>query len=410
MKNRPSRRAPWSFVAIAQFAFVSGGITYDVLTRVLHESNPFPSIADVFYLATYPLLAIGLFLMVRAQSRERNVGALLDSLIVTVGLALLSWIYLIEPYVRASQLTLLTKAVSMAYPLGDILILYMLARLLLGGARRNTSVIAPLSRRHRLPRRRLDLPMEPTPRELVGRWANGAGVRRLLRAWGDGCSPPVDAGGDRKTTEPPAQPHFAGRDQRVNASRPRSPGGPLILNPTVDDGALIGTVSALLFILVMLRITGLAQSRAVLAQREHILRDLGERLLGTTELSEVVSVSLGAVAAIVGDRSGACLLTQLGDEGERVVGGSRTSSWAAVSSSNEADQAHGGLKVTFPKMPSPIIDSAHYWTQIALADVQGVRRQILISHKSDLSPGHPHHPRSHGRAGLTGDSSGWSSR
>ena len=77
----------------------------------------------------------------RAQSRERNVGALLDSLIVTVGLALLSWIYLIEPYVRAPQLTFLTKAVSMAYPLGDIVILYMLARLLLGGLRRNTSVM-----------------------------------------------------------------------------------------------------------------------------------------------------------------------------------------------------------------------------------------------------------------------------
>ena len=94
LKNRPSRRAPWTLVAIAQFAFVSGGIAYDVLTRVLHENNPFPSIADVFYLATYPLLAIGLFLFVRAQSRERNIGALLDSLIVTVGLALLSWIYL----------------------------------------------------------------------------------------------------------------------------------------------------------------------------------------------------------------------------------------------------------------------------------------------------------------------------
>ncbi len=141
LKNRPSRRAPWTFVAIAQFAFVSGGISYDVLTRVLHDKNPFPSIADVFYLATYPLLAIGLFLFVRAQSRERNVGALLDSLIVTVGLALLSWIYLIEPYVRAPQLTFLTKAVSMAYPLGDIVILYLLARLLLGGLRRNTSVI-----------------------------------------------------------------------------------------------------------------------------------------------------------------------------------------------------------------------------------------------------------------------------
>jgi diguanylate cyclase (GGDEF)-like protein/PAS domain S-box-containing protein len=386
LKNRPSRRAPWSLVAIAQFVFVSGGITYDVLTRVLHENKPFPSIADVFYLATYPLLAIGLFLMVRAQSRERNVGALLDSLIVTVGLALLSWIYLIEPYVRASQLTFLTKAVSMAYPLGDIFILYMLARLLLGGPRRNTSVILLSAGGIGF------LTADSIYRwsQLHGNWSVG-GPTAL------GCVAFFVLGGTaalhpsmREVTEKqPSRPLSPISLAAISVSTLVAPAllvARSFLNPTVDDGALIGTVSALLFILVMLRITGLAQSRAVLAQREHILRDLGERLLGTTELSEVVSVSLGAVAAIVGDRSGACLLTQLGDEGERVVGGIPTILVGCSIVLQQSDQAHGGLRVHFPRMPSPIIDSAHYWTQIALADVQGVRRQILISHRTDVSP------------------------
>ena len=386
LKNRPSRRAPWTFVAIAQFAFVSGGISYDVLTRILHDKNPFPSIADVFYLATYPLLAIGLFLFVRAQSRERNVGALLDSLIVTVGLALLSWIYLIEPYVRAPQLTLLTKAVSMAYPLGDIVILYLLARLLLGGLRRNTSVIL-LSAGG----------IGFITADSIYRWSQLHGNWSVGGPTALGCVAFFVFGGTaalhpsmREVTEKqPSRPLSPISLAAISVSTLVAPAllvARSFLNPRVDDGALIGTVSALLFILVMLRITGLAQSRAVLAQREHILRDLGERLLGTTELSEVVSVSLGAVAAIVGDRSGACLLTQVGEEGERVVGGIPTIFVGSSVVLQQNDQAHGGLKVTFPKMPSPIVDSAHYWTQIALADAQGVRRQILISHKTDISP------------------------
>ncbi len=384
LKNRPARRAPWILVAIAQFVFVSGGVTYDVLTKFLHENNRFPSIADAFYLTTYSLLAIGLFLLVRAQSRERNVGALLDSLIVTVGLALLSWIYLIEPFVRAPQLTFLTKAVSMAYPLGDIVILYMLARLLLGGQRRNTSVML-LSGGC----------IGFITADSIYRWSQLHGNWSVGGRTSLGCVVFFVLGGTaalhpsmRELTEKqPNRPLSPISLAAISVSTLVAPAllvARAILNPTVNDGALIGTVSALLFILVMLRITGLAQNRAVNAQREHILRDLGERLLGTRELSEVVSVSLGAVAAIVGDRSGACLLTELDDEDERVIGGIPAILVGCSVVLQQSDHAYGGLKVTFPKVPSPVVDSAHYWTQIPLADVQGVRRQILISHKTDL--------------------------
>jgi len=42
---------------------------------------------------------------------------------LTAGLALLSWIYLILPYVHSLQLSWLQKSVAIAYPLGDLLVL-----------------------------------------------------------------------------------------------------------------------------------------------------------------------------------------------------------------------------------------------------------------------------------------------
>src|SRR5258707_14253270 len=63
----------------------------------------------------------------------------MDALILTAGLALLSWIYLILPYVHNPALSWLQRAVAIAYPLGDVLVLAMLARLLAPGTWRSRS-------------------------------------------------------------------------------------------------------------------------------------------------------------------------------------------------------------------------------------------------------------------------------
>jgi uncharacterized membrane protein YkvI len=133
IRNKPSHRVAWIFVALGVTTFALGDISYDFLTKVLRQVNPFPSIADVFYLATYVLLATGLVTMVRfRRRRDGDMGSLLDALIVTSGLGVLSWIYLIQPYVRAGDLSLFSKLVSIAYPFGDILILCVLIRLVVG--------------------------------------------------------------------------------------------------------------------------------------------------------------------------------------------------------------------------------------------------------------------------------------
>ncbi len=98
IRNQPTHPLAWIFIAFGITTFALGDITYDLLTKYLHEVNPYPSIADVFYLATYPFLSAGLITMVRSRRRhDDDSGALLDALIITSGLGVLSWIYLIQP-------------------------------------------------------------------------------------------------------------------------------------------------------------------------------------------------------------------------------------------------------------------------------------------------------------------------
>jgi len=134
-RYRPSHPVAWYLFYLALLCFITGDSVYDVLTEMLNQDNPFPSIADVCYLAMYPLIAGGLLALVRARTINRDWASLVDALTITIGLGLLSWVYLILPYVNAAGLTPLQRATSIAYPLCDVLVLAMLARLLGGGLR-----------------------------------------------------------------------------------------------------------------------------------------------------------------------------------------------------------------------------------------------------------------------------------
>ena len=96
---------------------------------------PFPSPADALYLLAYPVLAAGLWLLVRQRSTRTDWTSLIDAATVTVALGIVAWELLIVPYTRDDSLSLAEKLVSIAYPLGDVLLLAVAARLLFGAAR-----------------------------------------------------------------------------------------------------------------------------------------------------------------------------------------------------------------------------------------------------------------------------------
>jgi diguanylate cyclase (GGDEF)-like protein len=81
----------------------------------------------------------GLLLLVRRRSDGSDRGGLVDGLVLTMGLALPSWITLIAPYLHEHDMGLLAKAVSVAYPMGDVILLGAVVRLALDAGRREAA-------------------------------------------------------------------------------------------------------------------------------------------------------------------------------------------------------------------------------------------------------------------------------
>ncbi|MDX6628815.1 MAG: hypothetical protein QOH00_1061 [Gaiellales bacterium] len=137
--HRPAAPWVWRWFAIGQALFFLGDVyTYSYPNLIGHEV-PFPSAGDVLYLLVYPALMTGVLLAVRRRNPQGDRAGVIDALIITVGIALLSWVFLMAPYVHDATLSPLAKSVSIAYPLGDVLLLAAALRLAFDGGRRRGS-------------------------------------------------------------------------------------------------------------------------------------------------------------------------------------------------------------------------------------------------------------------------------
>lgn len=133
---------PWYVIAFGVALFVVGdGIFFNFYPNVVGVRPPFPSVADIFYASSYLIVASGLALLVRSVESERNWSGLLDAAIVSIGVGLLSWEFLIEPYAEDETLPLLVRLVAIDYPFMGVVWVALATRLLF--ASRSPRVMRP---------------------------------------------------------------------------------------------------------------------------------------------------------------------------------------------------------------------------------------------------------------------------
>ena len=119
---------PWLLIGLAMLLYSFANLFYFIFEDVLRVVYS-PSIADVFYLAMYPLLIGGLLLFFKRQVNIRF-KSLLDTAIVMISAFFIVWFPIIWPIVEPSQPDTLSMILSLFYIFLDLLILFIVLALL----------------------------------------------------------------------------------------------------------------------------------------------------------------------------------------------------------------------------------------------------------------------------------------
>ncbi len=301
--NRPARKVPWFLLAAALACFAAGQLSF-LIAAELKVVLPFPSFADALYLSEYPLAATGLLIFVYWRTPDGDRRSLIDALTLTAGLALLSWTFLIRPYVHNLELSGLQKSVAIAYPLGDVLMLALLVRLLAPGSGRTRCV------------QFLTL---GTVACLMSDAAYGAlqlyssfhtgtvvdlGWAVFYSAWGAAALHPSMT----RLTEPVPRQQVEVSPTRLALLMLASLIAPVMLLTAVPGGAtpdvsVIAVFSGILYLLVLTRLWDAAASHRRALDRERVLRQVGLSLVTTADVAQVAGAVKDAVHAVLGGHS-----------------------------------------------------------------------------------------------------------
>lgn len=124
-------RRGWAYLALGCLLWSMGQGVWTYFEIIRGVPTPFPSIADLFFLAFVPLAGLALFELtgssVRIAGRFRIA---LDSLIVGLGFFAVGWMVLLQPIAAQSDASVLEKWVGLAYPVTDITLAALVISLL----------------------------------------------------------------------------------------------------------------------------------------------------------------------------------------------------------------------------------------------------------------------------------------
>jgi len=303
---RPDARWPWYLFALGQALFVAGDlITYNYGTFFGGAELPFPSIGDLFYLSVYPCLVFGILLLVRWRNPGGDRDSVIDSLIVAIGVGAISWVFLLSPLAQDAASSLAEKGTAMAYPVMDLILLTVVVRLAIGGGRRAISFYLLAAAALAL----FVTDFRYSYISVTGDVYDQSGILETGWAtfyvlWGAAA-----LHGSMRNLSTRVQ----DVDLRLSRGRLAILALASLLAPSVmmvqhlrekteDLPVLIGA-SGVLFLLVVMRISGLVRKQEQSAVRERALRGAGTALVTATNRDGIYIAALQAASSIAGEGS-----------------------------------------------------------------------------------------------------------
>ncbi|MEZ5099779.1 MAG: response regulator [Thermoleophilia bacterium] len=314
--NRPGPAVAWALFAFGQTAFLAGDMTFSAFLHL--ESREAPRFADVLYLSGYPLLALGLWHVIRARNRRIDWASLLDAAIVSIGAGVLLWVFLIAPL--SKDLPTLDRAIAIAFPVMDLILLALAARLLFAPGDRPTSywllcssigALLAADVLYDVVSLGLALPLQSLLDPLF-----------LLAyvLWGMAALHPSSS----EVAKPVAETGVQVGWRRIVLLGAASLTAPAVLaietaRDTIPAGVAIVAGSVALFLLVLARLAGLIRGHVRALAREAVLREAGVSLVACTDQAEIHEVAYEAAAALVSARAEAEIWLVLGSPDEPTI-------------------------------------------------------------------------------------------
>jgi diguanylate cyclase (GGDEF)-like protein len=136
--RRPRNAKAWWLIAASVFFTVFANTLWTFIDAFVGPID-YVSPIDAIYFSSYPALALGLLLLVDRGSGRFRWEMALDAGIVTVGVASVAWIAVIDPFLDDRTLVGLDRLVEVAYPVLDLLVLGMALLLAFSGGIRSTA-------------------------------------------------------------------------------------------------------------------------------------------------------------------------------------------------------------------------------------------------------------------------------
>ena len=320
--HRPAHVLAWRLLlAAVGLFFVATAVAFG-LQLVEGSSVSYPSPADIVNGAGYLVCIAAGLVVVRQRSRRSDPTSLVDAGIVTGGIAVVAWVFVIVPDLQDVSSSVLGRGTNVVFDVLSLVLMAIVVRLALGPGARNGSwywlagaigsaLVSDLS---------------------LAVWSRGGAGGGLvaasgaLAAWGCAC---VGAAALH-----PAMARLTERlDEEVapmNRGRLAVMVGSVLVAPVIlvirsrgpsflfTLGVVV--VWAAVGALIVVRMGGLVLARERMARAEAIVREAGGAMVAATELSQITAAAGGAAQRLLlagGSRVGQVLVGQV--DGDAIV-------------------------------------------------------------------------------------------
>jgi len=318
MINRPASRTPWYLVAASGL----GAIAADAVHAIDLDRDgtvPFPSAADFIALGSYVVLVAALVLMIRQQTPGRDLASLVDAGIVTVGVAIVGWTFVVQPNLTLDSGALET-VIALAFPVLDVLLVSLAVHMLLGAGFRSPAFAMVTT---------------ALVFQLVGDGLYGFGsLHGWYRAgdpvdilfvfaavlWGTAALHPSMV----ELTRPNADP-----EMRLTGKRLAVLSGATLMAPVMlavgalragsNDLLVIVAAATMLSALVIVRLAGLVARHERAEKREHALAEAAASLVVAWTPEDIQRVAVDSALEIVGEEGTTVALALGSDDEARMV-------------------------------------------------------------------------------------------